>query len=474
MKCPFCRHHISTKAKFCENCGEMVQQDKKICKNCNAPNELDAKTCSHCQTEFSLLSYRDQVGREGLADQKNIEKIIGKYKVRGEKTRLEGRQQEAEDLFQEGLDLLQSELGETHSPALINANAFFQYGLARIHETRGDYQTALTYLEKAQALLLNLSDLPSRILLAGVYQRIGWNKFREGFFYDAAMEYYQGLGLLGENTENKQGGMLFQGLGVLFRSLGHNEDAEANLQKSIQIRKKLNDLNGASADLINLGVLYVQQGDYSIGEDFYHEAYQYKTEIRETEGRAICQANLGYIYYEQGRYPEAIRHINQAIEILGAGASPWILPICYGYLARVALATDALDEAETSLAKAEALVGGGHDKINRARLLELQAMIHHRRGALSKARKCFRQAEQLFGSTTLGFDGAVCYLHYARLLLELAGPGKKKKAGDGYRQDAQRLVRAAAVVFSHINNRKYLELTRNLQQALSPKRREKE
>lgn len=473
MKCPFCQHKISTNAKFCENCGEQVHKNKKHCKQCNFPNEINAKFCSNCHAPFSLLSYQEQVGLEGLTLAEKIEKRVGRYKIRGEKLRLEGKQKEAANLFQEGLDILTSEFGDTSSPALANANAFFHYGIARIHETKGDYHEALKYLTKAQTLLSNLNDLPSRILLAGVHQRKGWNKFRKGIFYDAAMEYYQGLGLLGENTENKQGGMLYQGLGVLFRSLGNNEDAEANLQTSIQIRKKLKDLNGASADLINLGVLYVQQGDYSIGENFYKEALRYKTEIKETEGKAICQANLGYIYYEQERHKEAVKHIKKAIDVLGGSTSQWIVPICLGFLARNALAAGWTDEAEDYIEKAQSIAGGSKDKLNRAKLLELKAMALHQRDDPLEAERYFKQAEILFGSTTLGFDMAVFSLNYAQFLFDLSNKTEsiKPKSRSKYRKEAIRLVNTALDVFSRVNNRKYIELCRNLQKSLSSKRR---
>jgi len=464
MKCVFCRHEISDKAKFCENCGERTEVGEKTCSQCGAPASIDDESCTICGTAFTLFRYERQVGANDSMVAEHIEKDIEQTRSMGERHRREGNPEKAQEQFLLGLRILEDKYPDTAIPALQNAKASLYTGLARIQEKRGDYAAAQKQLEIAKSLLEDLTDLPSRIQLAGIHQIIGWNKYREGKYYDAAMEYYVGLGLLGENVENKQGGMLFQGLGTLFTALGNKDDAEANLHRSLQIRKKLQDVNGASAAAINLGAYYAQLGDYSIAEEFHKDALKSKESINDLEGIAICLANLGEIYFEQGRHKKAEKYILQAIDTIGTSTSQWIVPICLGYLARNALAVRDVDSADRYIEKAESQVAGKGDRLNRAKILELKAMAAQQRSDSQMAEAFFQQALKLHDSYSLTFDGAVCYVNYARFLMR---PIKDKEAPECVDpkmnvERAKRLLGAALETFLKLNNRKYVEVCRSL------------
>lgn len=456
MKCNFCLSIIHEQARFCSNCGEPIGRTRKLCSKCNTESPSDANFCNQCGAPFQLKHYRAEVGEENYRLHSVIERTIDPFRKQGQQLLDSGFVDEAEEMYKSGLRLVETRFSNSDSPSIANAKSSLLAGISIVHQTKGKYRVAFAALNKAHIELEQFEDLPSRLLKSEIHQLLGWNHLCAGESGMAAMNFYQGLGILDASVENRQGAMLYQGLGMLFRSLGNNKDSRFYLERCRQIRSKIRDDMGTATASINLGVLFTQMGDYTTAENYYLDALRINKQQNDTEGYAICTANLGYIRFEQERYEEAYRYLKKAISDAQT-ASPWIIPICYLYMARVAAVQKNPEKIITNIEKAEPSLGDSVSLPNKAKLAELRAIASFYSGDHEKSFELFDRALPMFEKANVEFDTSVCQLNYGKCLYEdvLQLEGKSKQ--QDMKVQAVELIGRAMDGFKSIGNRKYMK-----------------
>jgi len=147
--------------------------------------------------------------------------------------------------------------------------------LGDVSKSDGDYKEALNYFEQAQAIFQTLSNLDPK------------------FEADLADAY-------GE-------------IGRLYRVIGDNRQALLNLNRAVDICRKLPSRDKLAGVLNSIGVLYSEQNDYDKASEYYDESLAIRQSYRESLEIARVLINKGVVAQRSHRYEEAIKDFQDAI-----------------------------------------------------------------------------------------------------------------------------------------------------------------
>ena len=116
-------------------------------------------------------------------------------------------------------------------------------------------------------------------------------------------------------TWNRSGeSACYTNLGVAYRDLGDFKKAIEYFEKSLQIKKEINDLLGESACYTNLGNAY-SLGDLRKAIEYYEKSLQIKKEIGDRSGESKRYTNLGVAYGDLGDFRKAIEYYEKSLQI---------------------------------------------------------------------------------------------------------------------------------------------------------------
>ncbi len=367
---------------------------------------------------------------------------------------------------------------------------------AEAYEPKGEYQLALSWLERGLSLPGVKGRVEEAFLKFGgaaVYHRRGENEL--------AVEWCrQGLGIAGQ-VEGREGQeALARGnylLGLILIRLGRLEEAVENCKRSLLIYEELGDLLGQAQAHNNLAMAYYDQDAWELAAEHYRAAMEIVSRIGYAEGQARVASNLGEIYLIQGNLDAAKEQYQKALEIvkrlgmlfgvallhnnLGAAyarGEEWdeaaahlkrsltlfeeigsgeILPELFRHLATVMLGQGRLEEAltyaERSLAYAQA-----HDmRLEEGSTWRVLGQVYRVQGELERAEETLAQALTIAQEARKRHEIALTYLELARLLLQR-----------GERARGIELARQAAQVFKELGARLDLEDAERLLGACVP------
>ncbi len=249
----------------------------------------------------------------------------------------QGRYSEAEPLYQQALETYQTELGDRHPSTVTSLN-----NLATLYRAQGRYSEAEPLYQ--QVLEIRQTELgdrhPSTATslnnLAALYRA-------QGRYSEAEPLYQQALEIMQKELGNRHPSTAtsLNNLAGLYDSQGRYSEAEPLYQQALEIRQtELGDRHPSTAtSLNNLAALYDSQGRYSAAEPLYQQALEViQTELGNRHPyTANSLFNLAVLYHNTQRHSQALDHIQQALAIynhvLGADhpntktASSWLQSI---------------------------------------------------------------------------------------------------------------------------------------------------
>ncbi|MFY9310993.1 MAG: tetratricopeptide repeat protein [Bacteroidia bacterium] len=107
----------------------------------------------------------------------------------------------------------------------------------------------------------------------------------------------------------------FNNIGYVYKQQGNTTKALEWYDKSLKIRKQLDDKKGIAISFNNIGLIYNNLGDISKALDYYKSALKIQNEINDSRGIAISSNNIGYIYCIQGDVPRALEWYDKSLKI---------------------------------------------------------------------------------------------------------------------------------------------------------------
>lgn len=158
--------------------------------------------------------------------------------------------------------------------------------------------------------LLNNSKHPKEIVLTELCWEYKYNK------PDSAKYYGAKAAELASKTRNLPVlSIAYHNLAIVYEAQSNFEEAIKLNQKSLAIKKEINDQIGIANSLNNLGGIYDQQGDYPKATSFYQQAYSIYKRKGDKEKVALINLNLGIVLKAQKEYQKVLKYYREAHQI---------------------------------------------------------------------------------------------------------------------------------------------------------------
>jgi class 3 adenylate cyclase/tetratricopeptide (TPR) repeat protein len=200
----------------------------------------------------------------------------------------------AERLFTQALDLLSAEPGARRVRALL--------GLARAETGLRHLDAAESHLAaaRAEAEALGADDLvlAGRVVLGDLHQKRGDFPASVTTLLDAA-EALEGRGDAADAAE----ALRFAGMSQIF--MGEFVEAEASIDRALDLYRRLGDVRGEAWALQNLAWISYVEGRTEEAEDRITASAETFRELGDAGGTSWAMGLLGFVRFHQGRRAEA-------------------------------------------------------------------------------------------------------------------------------------------------------------------------
>ena len=104
-------------------------------------------------------------------------------------------------------------------------------------------------------------------------------------------------------------------IGWYYKFTGKLDSAILFYKKSIDIDRKLNDLEGVAYTMINIGSIYLQTGEIALAEKYLKESLKINQANQDTTGIAHCYNYLGAILNSKGESDKAIEYYRKSLKL---------------------------------------------------------------------------------------------------------------------------------------------------------------
>lgn len=182
--------------------------------------------------------------------------------------------------------------------------------LEQIAYNRGQLDQAKAYLSEALEIAETI-DFDEAII--DILINLGTIEQSWGNFQGAEAYYQKGLGIAQREENLEKGSRLLQALGLTLSDRGDYEQAEKYLKEGLAMTRQLNHPKNTSGLLHNLGMVANNRGHYQLAEQYYNEGLELARSVDYKEGISGLLVNLGVVQSLQGRYPEALQNLHEGI-----------------------------------------------------------------------------------------------------------------------------------------------------------------
>ena len=166
--------------------------------------------------------------------------------------------------------------------------------LGNVFQSRGEYDKAKEYLEKALAIGIAIGDKEGE---ATCYRHLG-TVFQDVNEYARAKEYYKKALAISSEIGHRKGQAAGDiNLGTMFGIRGEYEEAKENLDKALGITVELEDRAGEASCYGNLGFVFQFLGEYDKAKKYFQTGLMIKKEIGDRAGEAAHCSSLGELLF---------------------------------------------------------------------------------------------------------------------------------------------------------------------------------
>lgn len=234
----------------------------------------------------------------------------------------------------------------------------YSYNLiAIIHQDKGNYTLALTYLDTCIQLAKISGDT---FAVAMCVNNIGLIYLEQGN-YEKALPYLVEAGSLREKIGDKRGQAgSYNNIGLLYYYMNNHEKAIEHYMLSLKLKQQLDDKQGMANTFLNIGLSYSGLKDTAREKGNYSRALTIYEEIDDKKGQSMVYNNLGEIYSAEQNYPLALEYLNKSYtlrkeldDIIGQAQAGTNLARCYIRLGKMEIAQELLLQSLANARKAE-------------------------------------------------------------------------------------------------------------------------
>ena len=217
-----------------------------------------------------------------------------------------GRWQEAVELFEEALSILQA-IGDRAGEGTMLNNIGFVY------QSQGQSGSALERYQQALAILQEVGDRAGE---GRTLNNIGSVHQGQGQYGLALERYQQALAILREVGGRAEEGTTLNNIGSVYRSQGQYGLALEHYQQALVIVREVGNRAGEGATLNNIGLVYESQGQYGLALEHHQQSLAIRHEIDDRAGEGATLNSIGSVYQSQGQHGLALERYQQALVIV--------------------------------------------------------------------------------------------------------------------------------------------------------------
>lgn len=211
-------------------------------------------------------------------------------------------------------------LGEHPHPAFFVKAAEAHYDLAIARNMKSDFIKALQCCEVAMQFYQQAEDPLGR---QGALVFKAWIQYNKGDVLDAIENAENALQSLKDRESEwaesqryqKILGNVYSDLGTYYKRVGESDRSIENTEMSLEIRKKLGDLNDLAEIKMNLGRIFHDLKNYESALNSYNESLELITASDNLSAKSVIFNNRGQLYYDLEKWQLAESDFNNSLEI---------------------------------------------------------------------------------------------------------------------------------------------------------------
>jgi signal transduction histidine kinase len=219
----------------------------------------------------------------------------------------------------------------------LEANALNIIGVSFL--IKAEYEKALSTHFEALGIRETLQDtvgmIESTMNLGNIYYRLGEPE-------KAVAQYHEALALAQQINHERAMSLLYNNLGSFYRDrwLAFKDENDFNqakdfLQKSLDIKEKLQDNRGIINTLGQLGELYYESGEKIKGIEMVEKSLEYSEELNDTEGRLSSLGTLSDYYRDEQDISKSLPYAKEAYELAESTDSYYHIAIAASRMANL-------------------------------------------------------------------------------------------------------------------------------------------
>ena len=211
--------------------------------------------------------------------------------------------------------------------------SFVLFAIGRVYSDLGENQTALDYYEKVQPLFHQLGERGAEANtlnnIGTIYYNLGQTK-KALYYYEKALPLHPALNNYQETTLNadtladavrKRGGKAatLNNIGLVYLvydALGEKQKALEYFNQALPILRAVGDRSGEATNLNNIGHVYFYLGEKQKALDYFNQALSIRPAVRDRLGEATTLNNIGHVYFYLGEKQKALDYFNQALILI--------------------------------------------------------------------------------------------------------------------------------------------------------------
>ncbi len=194
--------------------------------------------------------------------------------------------------------------------------------LAQLYELRGEYPTALEWIQRGLSILevRETVEVAELLLIAGLIHT------RQGDYDNALIRCQRALGIAEALDKVTTVARAYNLLGHIARLRGNNAEAIEHFQQSLYLYQQAKDMRGQALAHNQVANAYSDLAQWREAEHQYQQARQIFDQIGDVYYRAFVDNNLGEIARTQGRLDEALEFYQAGLRsVEQIGGSLWVL-----------------------------------------------------------------------------------------------------------------------------------------------------
>ena len=191
--------------------------------------------------------------------------------------------------------------------------------IGQIFKARGDYATALTYLEQSLAIQREIGDKAGE---GTTLSNIGAIYHARGDYATALTYLEQSVAICREIGDKHGESVTINNLAQIFEARGDYDKALEYSERDLAICREIGDKAGEGTTLNNLSQIYDARGDYATALTYLEQSLAIQREIGDKAGEGVTCWNIGRIYEDQGNLAKAEEYIRRSVEIAEATGHP--------------------------------------------------------------------------------------------------------------------------------------------------------